>query len=190
MLNTGRLTGDYDAESGYIGVKLSHGEEIFARPMCQIPVVGSYTKKWVEKYGKHFIALIDYENDVKERPILMGLVPLKNPKYPEEGYENNFFLISNNFRVWLNDDDNEMVLDLLDDGIIKLGGKDVTEPAVLGNVAVTLLNEFISDLGKLGTITTSTGVTALISTSPQWQPLVAKWEEKWKEFNSEKVFLK
>jgi hypothetical protein len=65
------------------------------------------------------LLLIDYENDVKERPIPYGFSSFENPKYPEEGYENNSFLISNNFRVWLNDDDNEMVLDLLDD-IIKL----------------------------------------------------------------------
>jgi hypothetical protein len=38
----------------------------------------------------NFIALIDYENDVKERPILMGLVPLKNPKYPEEVMRTTF----------------------------------------------------------------------------------------------------
>lgn len=190
MLNTGRLTGDYDKESGYIGVKLSHGEELFARPLCQIPVVASYTKQWVDKYGGNFIALIGYENDLKERPILLGLVPLKNPKFPVEGYENNYLILTNNFRVWINDTDNELVLDTLEDGKIKFVDKDVTEPAMLGNVAVGLFNEFIQDIGNIGTIVTSTGVTSTISSSPQWTPLVSKWEQKWKEFNSEKVFLR
>lgn len=190
MLTTGILTGDYDEESGYIGVKLSHGEEVFARPMCQVPVVASYTSMWVKKYGKYFIALVDFENDVKERPILMGIMPLKNPSFPAEGYENNYFMITSNFRFWINDDNNEIVIDVLEDGKIKFGGKDVTEPAVLGNVAVTLLNDFIKDLGNIGTITTSSGVTASIKTSPQWTPLVNKWKSKWKDFNSETVFLK
>lgn len=190
MLNTGKLTGDYDAESGYIGVKMSWGEEIFARPMCQIPVVASYTKQWVDTYGQYFIALVDYENDLKERPILMGLIPLKKPQFPAEGYENNYLILTKNFRVWINDDANELVLDVLEDGVIKLVDKDVTEPAVLGNIAVSLLNEFITDIGNLGTIVTSSGVTSTISTSPQWSSLVSKWQNKWKDFNSEKVFLR
>lgn len=191
MLNTGKLTGKYDS-SGYIGVKLAHGEELFARPMCQVPIVANYTSHWVEKYGDNFIAVVGYENDVRERPLLLGLIPLKNPKFPEEKYEEqNYFFTTVNFRVWANDKENELVVDSLEDGgKIKLGNKDVDEPGVLGNVAVDLLNEFIEDIGKLSAIQTNTGITGLISTSPQWQGLVTKWQEKWKDFNSETVFLK
>lgn len=73
---------------------------------------------------------------------------------------------------------------------ISLGSLDVSaEPAVLGDTAVALLNEFIADIGALGTIVTSSGVTSTISTSPQWAALVSKWQDKWKEFNSETVTL-
>lgn len=73
---------------------------------------------------------------------------------------------------------------------ISIGSLDESaEPAVLGDTAVSLLNEFITDIGNLGTITTSTGVTATISTSPQWDALVQKWQDKWKTFNSTKVTL-
>lgn len=68
---------------------------------------------------------------------------------------------------------------------ISLGSLNTSaEPAVLGDTAVALLNEFIADVGDIGTITTSTGVTETISTSPLWAPLVLKWKTKWKEFNS------
>lgn len=190
MINTGTLTGDYDA-SGYVGVKLSHGEEIFARPIMTGPMVANYTKDWVDAYGKNFIAVIGYENDLKERPLLMGIMPLKNPKFPVEGYENNYFVTTKNFRLWFNDDDNELVVDVLKEGgTVKLGNKDVTEPAVLGHVAVNLLNEFIDDLGKVATITTSSGVTYSINTSPNWPTLVSKWQQKFGDMLSETVYLK
>jgi len=73
---------------------------------------------------------------------------------------------------------------------ISLGSLDGSdEPAVLGDKAMDLLNEFIVDLGNVGTITTSTGVTNLLSTSPQWATLVTKWKTKWKYFKSKKVTI-
>lgn len=73
---------------------------------------------------------------------------------------------------------------------ISLGSLDESaEPAVMGDTAVGLLNEFIADIGALDTIITSAGVTSKISTSPQWSPLVSKWKQKWKEFNSNVVTL-
>lgn len=75
-------------------------------------------------------------------------------------------------------------------GTISIGSLDVSaEPAVLGDTAVALLNEFITDIGNLGAIVTSSGVTSTISTSPKWADLVSKWQEKWKKFNSKKVTL-
>jgi len=63
------------------------------------------------------------------------------------------------------------------------------EPAVLGDTAVSLLNEFITDVGNISAIVTSTGITSTINTSPQWPALVSKWQEKWKTFRSQVVTL-
>jgi|AntAceMinimDraft_11_1070367.scaffolds.fasta_scaffold04116_7 hypothetical protein len=74
--------------------------------------------------------------------------------------------------------------------VVSLGNLTTSaEPAVLGNTAISLLNEFRDDIGNLGTIVTSTGVTSTISTSPQWASLVAKWDAKWEDFLSEVVTL-
>lgn len=75
-------------------------------------------------------------------------------------------------------------------GAVSIGSLDVSaEPAVLGDTAVALLNEFITDIGNLEAIITSSGITSKISSSPKWPDLVSKWEEKWKKFNSKKVTL-
>ena len=73
---------------------------------------------------------------------------------------------------------------------ISLGTLDGSEePAVLGDTLMELINEFRDDIGNLGTIVTSTGVTGLISTSPQWAALTDKWDNKFENFKSEKVTL-
>lgn len=88
------------------------------------------------------------------------------------------------------------VIELNDNGVsivsdtISLGSLNVSEePAVLGDTAIALLNEFRDDIGELGTIVTSTGVTSTINTSPQWQALVTKWDAKWENFLSEVTTL-
>jgi len=73
---------------------------------------------------------------------------------------------------------------------ISLGQLDgADEPSVLGDTAMDLLKEFMDDIGTVGTIPTSTGVTATINASPQWAALVTKWGQKWEEFKSNKVTL-
>ena len=79
---------------------------------------------------------------------------------------------------------------LVTDKKISLGSLNKSaEPAVLGDTAMDLLNEFIDDLGNIGIIKTSTGVTDKISSSPLWEVLVDKWKNKWGDFKSKKVTL-
>lgn len=103
------------------------------------------------------------------------------------------------------DDHNELVritdshgnvLEMNENGIskvtdnISLGSLDGSkEPAVLGDTAHDLLKEFRDDIGNLTAITTSSGITGKINTSPQWAALVAKWDTKWGEFKSNVVTL-
>jgi len=73
---------------------------------------------------------------------------------------------------------------------ISLGSLDGSaEPAVLGDKADALLQEFMNDIGALQTIVTSSGVTAAINTASNWGALVSKWSTKWQEFKSEVVTL-
>lgn len=68
---------------------------------------------------------------------------------------------------------------------ISLGSLDKSkEPIVLGDTAMDLLNEFITDLGNLKHIPTNNGMTYAINGSPDWQTLQNKWKTKWEEFKS------
>ena len=79
---------------------------------------------------------------------------------------------------------------LVTDKKISLGSfQGSKESAMLADTAMNLLNEFITDLGNIGMIETSTGLTNTIKTSPMWTTLVNKWNTKWAEFKSQKVNL-
>tara|TARA_R110000796_G_scaffold192641_6_gene309331 strand:+ start:6718 stop:7428 length:711 start_codon:yes stop_codon:yes gene_type:complete len=76
-----------------------------------------------------------------------------------------------------------------DDGI-SLGteGKSA-ESAVLGDTLETLLNDFITELGKIGAIPTPAGPSGTLSSSPLWTPLVAKFKTDWETMKSQLVSL-
>lgn len=77
---------------------------------------------------------------------------------------------------------------LLEDGEVKIHKQGSVEPAILGDTAADLFKELISDIGNVGAITTNTGVTSTINTSPLWAPLVTKWNTKFETMKSK--FLK
>lgn len=64
-----------------------------------------------------------------------------------------------------------------------------SEPAVLGDKLVSLLNDFITDFGNVGNIITNTGVTQTLSSSPQWSILANKWKGEFKKMLSKKATL-
>lgn len=84
---------------------------------------------------------------------------------------------------------NEKGVSIVSDSISFGSLDESAEPAVLGDTAVALLNEFIEDVGNISAIVTSTGITSTINTSPQWAGLVSKWQQKWKTFRSKVVSL-
>lgn len=63
------------------------------------------------------------------------------------------------------------------------------EMAVLGDTLEKLLNEFITELGKIGSIATPMGPTGTLNTSPQWTLLVNKFKNDWVGFKSKVVTL-
>lgn len=113
---------------------------------------------------------------------------------------NCYWIITpNGFKVKLNDTKN--ILSILNNELkgvylkdkslslvsdkISLGSEDKSkEPIVLGDTAMELLIEFMEDIGKLDKITTSTGITSTINSSPKWQILENKWKNKWAKFKS------
>lgn len=81
-------------------------------------------------------------------------------------------------------------ISLISNKSISLGSLDSSaEPAVLGETLESLLNEFMTDLGKISGISTPAGPSGMISTSPFWQPFVQKFKAKFKTFLSNKVSL-
>lgn len=123
-----------------------------------------------------------------------------NTEFNEEG----IFIKSNKHQVEIDDsndliritDTNGNIVEMNSTGVsvisdkISLGSLDGSaEPGTLGDTLMDLLNEFRDDLGNIGTITTSTGVTATINTSPMWSALTAKWDAKFEQFKSKVVTL-
>lgn len=157
MIHLGRFTGEIDEETGYVGVKLME-DSLFARPLMQPPFIAIPDKNWVNKYGKHYMAVVAYEDNVEERPILLGVIPHAKPKFPAEGYDKNYYVISEKFRVLLDDENNNCIVDVLDGGNILLGSKDVTEPAVLGNKNEEVLKKLAQEITNIYTALSSASV--------------------------------
>ena len=81
------------------------------------------------------------------------------------------------------------VVHLSENGI-SLGTEEKSkEMAVLGDTLENLLNDFINELGKIGSIATPMGPTGTLNTSPQWTLLVNKFKSDWVSFKSKVVTL-
>ncbi len=99
-------------------------------------------------------------------------------------YNDSVFNIRPDKTIFIKSGTDGKIIHVTKDGI-SLGKEDKSkEPVTMADTAADLLNEFISDLGKIGTISTSSGVTSTISTSPNWNILVNKWKTKWDNFKS------
>lgn len=85
-------------------------------------------------------------------------------------------------------DANGNIVNLNKDGIYLKNSGD-TEQAVKGNTCVKLLNDMLTDFGKISAISTSSGVTFAINTSPNWVAFSQKWKNKFKEILSKEVNL-
>lgn len=133
MIEIGTFTGELSDEK-YVGVKLLHGEEIFACPVFAFPLIAVVTQEWLDGVSDKYMAVVGYQDDLREKPLLIGLKPLKNSNFPSEGYEHNYYLYSKYFRIRLDDQNKKCIVDCLDNNaMIMLGDQNVTEPGVLGD---------------------------------------------------------
>jgi len=155
----GKFTGEVD-ETGYIGVQ-TLDETLFARPMMQAPFIGIPDKNWVDTYGDNYFALISYIDDSYERPVLLGIIPKSKPTFPDEGYDKYYYFLSAKFRLVLDDDNNECIIDVLDGGTVKLGDKDVTESGVLGDKNAQVLIDLANGIVDIVTALTTSAITPI-----------------------------
>lgn len=145
MITIGKFTGEIE-DNQLVIVELLNGDVAACRPSFAFPMVAVPTKKWLDKYSDKYMAVVAFVDDYKEKPLLIGMRPLMDINFPTEGYENNYLILSEQFRLWFNDDDKKLIADVLNDGKILLGNKDVTEPGVLGNKNEAVLKKLAQEL--------------------------------------------
>ena len=110
-----------------------------------------------------------------------GLIIRKNESFIQIKNSDDSILIKNG--------KDKKVIHLLKDSI-SLGSENKSlESAVLGDTLEKLLNSFITELGKISGITTPSGISGPISSSPQWVGLVTKFKKDWVDFKSKIVTL-
>lgn len=158
MIELGKFTGEID-DHGYVGIIIDEDTQLFARPLMSFPNVSVINQRWLDHFGNKFQAVIDYELDTYENPILIGMLPLKDTDFPAETYEDNMFFYGVNFRVWFNEKNNEWTLDVINGGKILLGNNAVTEQAVLGNKLNTWCDNLIEAI-KAITVISPVGPTS------------------------------
>lgn len=150
MVTTARITGVI--KDGYlIEVVDMFKVTRYCQPIFAFPVVGIPYQDWVTTYKDKFLAVITFQDDGDpedmQRALMMGILPLVDNQTPSEGLEGHIMMLAKSFRIWINDVDNELVLDILQAGKIKLGDKTVTEPLMLGNKTKSWLED-ICDKAK------------------------------------------
>jgi hypothetical protein len=179
MIEVGKFTGDIDAATGYIFIQLSDGGLALARPGMAFPLVGVPTKSWLAKYKDRYLAIVSYLDDNPRYPVLLTMIPASG-KIPAEGYEDHVFLLSEKFRLWLNDSDNQAIIEAYNSGVIHLGGKDSKESAILGDKMKSFLEKFIDEVAKItvispvGNTSTPVNVAALQQLKTELASLLSK----------------
>jgi hypothetical protein len=170
MILLGVLTGETKDE--LIEVQLHFGMKRMCRPVFAFPFLSAPYKDWVDTYKDKFMGIVTFLNNDKgdnfEEAILIGIMPLPNNSTPQEKLsDGNTILLTKNFRQWIDDQNNKYIIDVLNNGKILLGDKNVTEQAVLGNKAVQFINDLITQINlTLDQCASITVVTPVGNSSP------------------------
>jgi hypothetical protein len=161
MITRATLTGEVK-DDFYVQVVTLQGVHMWATPAFSFPVMGMPTKEWVNKYKKGFLALVDFVDDRRTMPVFIGLIPNTSGKIPSETVNGNTFILTEKFRLRINDKDNYCLIDSLDDGEILFGDEKVSEPLILGNSWKDFMDSFIEEIGK-STVSTGIGQMPLLN---------------------------
>ena len=161
MLVLGRLTGEVQDE--LIEVELQFGMKRFCKPVFAFPLIAAPYTDWVTEYKDKYMGLVGFANNKKgdnlEEALLMGIIPLKDNQTPVETLDQgNVFIMTKNFRLWVDDTGNKYIVDVLNAGEILLGDKNVTEKAMLGDTTVQMLSDIITQILAI-TVATPAGTS-------------------------------
>lgn len=75
MIEFGKITGEVDGN--LVQVRLRMGESFFA-PMAVVGTdVSVPSEEWISANKDNFLALVSYEKDIYESPIIVGFYPVK-----------------------------------------------------------------------------------------------------------------
>jgi len=176
MVTTAKLTGVLH-DGVLIEVIDVFGVTRYAQPIFAFPMTGVPYQDWVDTYKDKFLAVITFQDDGdpedKQRCLMMGMVPLKDNQTPQEGLEGHIMLLAKNFRIWMNDVDNEMVLDNLNGGKIKFGSDLADEPVMLGDTTKQWLEDVCDKAKSLCNTAAQITVTCAAPGNPSSVPVNA-----------------
>lgn len=160
MMELVKLTGKVK-DGLYVEVEMLFSVKRWAKPVHGFPFLGMPTQKWVDKYKNTYMGVVS-EYGKKSTLLLMGVVATDNGKTPSETLNGNTFVLTEKFRIWIDDNNNKLTIDTLDEGEILLGNDKVSEPVLLGKKTRDFLEEFISEVSAI-TVTTSLGTMPILN---------------------------
>ena len=75
MIEFGKITGDMDGH--YIEVQMRTGEHLYAPLVVMGNSVSVPSESWVKANKDNFLALVAFEKDILENPMVIGFYPVK-----------------------------------------------------------------------------------------------------------------
>lgn len=75
MIEFGKITGDMDGH--YIEVRMRTGEHLYAPIVVMGNSVSIPSSEWIKSNKDNFLALVTFEKDILESPMVIGFYPVK-----------------------------------------------------------------------------------------------------------------
>lgn len=160
MLYYGKLTGNI--HDGCVEVIGLHSIVEMARPVHTFGLFVLPTEEWLQKYGNQFLAVLDYEQGKKERPLFLGITPLDNVSFPEQDNLRRTYLLTEKFSLTIADDNETLTIEQLNgdkqsvrieaqkvvvkSNHIYLGDANASEPMVLGSKLKAIVSDIIDGI--------------------------------------------
>ena len=75
MIEFGKITGE--VENNLIQVKMRTGENLYAAVTTMGTSVSAPSEKWIQDNKDNFLALVTFEKDLDESPMIIGFYPVR-----------------------------------------------------------------------------------------------------------------
>jgi hypothetical protein len=158
-----------------------HGITYMAKPVYAYPMISLPSEAWLKKYGNLFMAVLDFEQDKKERPLFMGILPLDDKVFPEKDSAERTYIVTEKFQVTISDDQERLTIAQLEgakqsvvinsDNVtvtsktVFLGASENAQKMILGEDLVKKLRDLIDTI-KLITVPTGFGPSGMPINTP------------------------